>query len=210
MEIRHTFRRWSGLSPSRFFSAQRTIGSRRGCSNATRAFTLVEVLVGLVIFAMAAVVLGSSYLNVLNSYQAVSRGMQVNEDFAFARQLVLREPDRQKLEQGGEFESAGGRRVKWSAEFASTLVPNVFNVAFSCELSDPTNTQPLKLTQQFTVLRPTWVIDTAERDKLKEEIKTRIYELQGKDGKNALQGATNAPQRTNPPQGTNAMPGKKA
>jgi general secretion pathway protein I len=133
-----------------------------------------------VIFAMAAVVLGSAYLNVLNSYQAVSRGVQVNEDFAFARQLVLRESDREKLEQGGEFESAGGRRLKWNVEITSTLVPNVFNVAFSCELADPTRTQPEKLTQQFTVLRPTWVIDTAERDKLKADIKTRIYELQGK------------------------------
>jgi hypothetical protein len=129
---------------------------------------------------MAVVVLGSSYLNVLIGYETVARGTQVNEDFAFARQLVLREPDREKLEQGGEFETAGGRRAAWSVEITSTTVPNVFNVAFTCELNDPTRTQPDKLTQTFTVLRPTWVIDTAERDQLKAEIKTRIYELQGK------------------------------
>ena len=145
-----------------------------------RAFTLVEVLVALVIFAMAAVILGSSYLNVLVSYETMSRGVQVNEDFAFARQLVLREPDRQKLEQGGEFETASGRRASWSVEITSTTVPNVFHVAFTCEIADPTRTEPQKKTQQFTVLRPTWVIDTAERDKLKADIKTRIYELQGK------------------------------
>jgi general secretion pathway protein I len=145
-----------------------------------RAFTLVEVLVALVIFAMAAVVLGSSYLNVLISYETVSRGVQVNEDFAFARELVLREPDRKKLEQGGEFETVNGRRANWSVEITSTTVPNVFNVAFTCEISDPTRTEPQKVTQQFTVLRPTWVIDTAERDQLKADIKTRIYELQGK------------------------------
>ena len=144
------------------------------------AFTLVEVLVALCIFAMAVVVLGSSYLNVLISYETVSRGVQINEDFAFARQLVLREPDRQKLEQGGEFETAGGRRASWSVEITSTSVPNVFNVAFTCEIADPARTEPDKTTQQFTVLRPTWVIDTAERDKLKSEMKTRIYELQGK------------------------------
>jgi hypothetical protein len=59
-------------------------------------------------------------------------------------------------------------------------MPNVFNVAFSCEISDPAQTQPTKLTQNFTVLRPTWAIDVAERDKLKADVKTRIYELQGK------------------------------
>ncbi len=134
----------------------------------------------LVIFAMAAVVLGSSYLNVLTSYEVVSRGMTVDQDFAFARELVLREPDREKLEQGGEFEGAGGRRVSWSVEIVSTTVPNVFTVAFQCELSDPARPLPEKRTQQFTLLRPTWVTDVAERDKLKEEMKTRIYERQGK------------------------------
>ena len=147
---------------------------------AIRAFTLVEVMVALCILAMAVVVLGSAYVNVLTGYEVLRRGTQVNEDFAFARQLVLREPDRQKLEQGGEFESAGGQRAKWSVEITSTSVPNVFNVAFTSEISDPSRTEPTKLTQQFTVLRPTWVIDTAERDKLKADFKTRIYELQGK------------------------------
>ena len=65
--------------------------------SARRGFTLLEVLVALVVFAMAAVVLGSSYLNVLNTYEVAARGMTVNEDFAFARDLVLREPNRKRL-----------------------------------------------------------------------------------------------------------------
>ena len=156
------------------------IGEMRIAPSRRRGFTLVEVLVALCVFAMAAVVLGASYLNILTSYEVVSRGVVINEDFAFARQIVLREPDRQKLEQGGEFETAGNRRAKWSVEIASTTMPDVFNVAFTCEISDPARTEPEKLTQTFTLLRPTWVIDTAERDKLKADVKTRILELQGK------------------------------
>jgi hypothetical protein len=34
--------------------------------------------------------------------------------------------------------------------------------------------------QTFTVLRPTWVVDAAERDKLREDAKQRILDLQGK------------------------------
>ena len=165
--------------PTRFRVAPR---NRAGFLRAPRrsGFTLVEVLVALCVFAMAAVMLGASYLNVLNTYEVLARGMKVNEDFAFARGLVLREPDRKKLEQGGEFETAGGQRAKWSVEITSTTIPNVFAVAFTCEISDPSRTEPDKLTQQFTVLRPTWVIDAAERDKLKADFKTRIYEAQGK------------------------------
>jgi prepilin-type N-terminal cleavage/methylation domain-containing protein len=37
------------------------------------AFTLLEVLIALAIFALAAVVLGATYVNALNAYEAVSR-----------------------------------------------------------------------------------------------------------------------------------------
>jgi general secretion pathway protein I len=144
------------------------------------AFTLLEVLVALAIFALGAVVLGSAYLNVLNSYEAVSRGRQVSEDFAFARHLVLTEPDRLKLEQGGEFETANGRRARWTVEIESTTLADLFKVAFTCEIPDPTRIEPDKQVQTFVLLRPTWSIDAMERSKLKEETKTRILELQGK------------------------------
>lgn len=145
-----------------------------------RAFTLLEVLVAMTIFAMAAVMLASAYLNVLTSYEVVGRGVQINEDFAFARQQVLNEPDRKKVEEGGEFETAGGRRARWSAEIESTAVADVYRVAFTCEVSDPASPEPVRQTQSFLVLRPTWVIDAAERSKLKEDAKTRILELQTK------------------------------
>ncbi len=132
------------------------------------------------LFAMAAVMLASAYLNVLNSYETAGRAAQLNEDFAFARQLVLNEPDRKKVEEGGEFVTAAGHRARWSVEIASTNVADVFRVAFTCEISDPARQEPDRMTQSFLVMRPTWVIDAAERGKLKEEAKTRILELQGK------------------------------
>ena len=124
--------------------------------------------------------LASAYLNILNSYEVVSRGVQINEDFAFARQQVLNEPDRKKVEEGGEFETAGGRRAKWSVEIESTAVADVYRVAFTCELTDPASTEPARQTQNFLLLRPTWVVDPAERSKLKEDAKTRILEIQTK------------------------------
>jgi prepilin-type N-terminal cleavage/methylation domain-containing protein len=145
-----------------------------------RGFTLIEVLVALSVFAMAVVVLGSAYLNVLIGYEAVQRGMQVDEDFAFARQQVLNEPDPKKLERGGEFETAAGQRARWQVEITSSPVPEVFQVAFTCEISDPARPEPDRQTRTFLLLRPTWVTDVAERDKLKEEMKTRILEEQGK------------------------------
>lgn len=145
-----------------------------------RGFTLMEVLVALCIFAMAAVVLGSAYLNVLTSYEVVSRGVQTNEDFAFARQMMLMESDPKKLEQGGDFETASGRQVHWTAEIESSTIADVYKVVFHCEIAAEGAGDPSKLTETFMVLRPTWVTDPGERGKLKEESKARIHELQGK------------------------------
>ena len=144
------------------------------------AFTLIEVLVALSIFTLSAIVLGGTYLNVLNSYDVVSRGVATSEDVAFARAQVLLEPDRTKLEKGGEFDTAGGRHARWSVEITSTGTADLFSVAFTCEIADPARPEPDKTTQTFLLLRPTWSIDAAERSKLKETAKTRILELQGK------------------------------
>ena len=148
-----------------------------------RGFTLIEVLVALTIFALCAIVLGGAYMNILVSYATVSRGEQINEDVAYARSLVLTEADRTKLEQGGEFDTAGGRHVRWSVDIASTTTADLFTVTFTCEIPDPDQSESQKRVQTFTLLRPTWSIDPAERTKLRQDAKTRIYELQGKVAK---------------------------
>jgi general secretion pathway protein I len=143
------------------------------------AFTLLEVLVALMIFALTAVVLGSAYVNVLYSYQVAARANQTHEDVAFARSQLLAEPDRKVVEEGGDFESTNNRRVKWTATIASTSINDLFTVTFVCEIADPAKAEPDKITETFTVLRPTWS-DPAERGQLLIDIKARIAEIQGK------------------------------
>jgi hypothetical protein len=98
----------------------------------------------------------------------------------FARSLVITQPDITKLEDGGEFDGANGRRVKWSAEITPTTTTDVFTVVFTCEIADPAQPQPEKTVQTFSLLRPTWSIDPAARSLLRQDAKNRIYELQGK------------------------------
>ncbi len=169
--------------PAQFFGVAPLSQFSPTARRRTRAFTLIEVLVALSIFALAVVVLGSSYLNVLNSYEAVSRGVQTGEDFVFARQLVLNQPDRDKVEEGGEFDTASGHRARWTAIIESTNVADLFAVTFTCEISDPVRPEPDRVVQKFRVLRPTWSKDLAERSKLREEAKTRILEMQGQQKK---------------------------
>ena len=161
-----------------------------GRSVSAGGFSLLEVLVALTIFAMSAIILGSAYVNVLNSYAVAGRFAKTSEDLAFARSLVATQPDITKLESGGEFEGASGRRVKWSAEITPTTTADLFTVVFTCEISDPAQPQPEKVVQTFMLLRPTWSIDAAARSKLREDAKARIFEIQGKAAGGG--GATNS------------------
>jgi general secretion pathway protein I len=146
------------------------------------AFTLLEVLVALAIFALSAIVLGSAYLNIITSYDVVARNAAVSEDVAFARRQVMTEADRTKLEKGGEFDSANGRRVRWTVDIAPTTMPDLFTVTFNVEIDDPGKTESSKTTETITVLRPTWATDTfvADNEKLRAEVRERIQEIQQK------------------------------
>lgn len=149
-----------------------------------RGFTVLEVLVALAIFAFASMVLSSAYINILNGYELATRGLAADADIAFARSIVLTEPDRKKLEEGGDFETSDGRRLQWSVEIEMTSTADLYQVTFTCDISGGTGAaaaRPEQVVQRFTVLRPTWTIEPAERDKLREEAKTRILELQARD-----------------------------
>lgn len=145
-----------------------------------RGFTLLEVLIALVIFALAAVVMGAAYVNVLFAYESVSRGNQAMEDVRFARAQLLAEPDREKALEGGDFEGSGGTRVRWTAAIEQTTTADLFRVEFTCEIAEAAN-QPSRppIKETFFLLRPTWSqgLDTGQ---MRQEAKERILEMRPK------------------------------
>jgi general secretion pathway protein I len=138
-----------------------------------RGFTLIEVLVALAIFALAAVVLGGAYVNVLTSYDAVSRRQEHEQDLRLVRALVLAEPDRKIVEEGGTLTLPGNRTAAWTAQLEETTVADLFRVAFRCEIRDSGSGAPWEREEVFLLLRPTWS-DPAERDRLRQESLKRL------------------------------------
>jgi general secretion pathway protein I len=144
-----------------------------------RGFTLLEVLAALMIFAVAAVVFGASYLNVLNSYEAATRTNAYEDDVAFARSQLLTVSDLVKAQAGEEFDD-GDRHVKWTADIEPTDTPDLFTVAFTCAVSAPDSSGgPRTATESFMLLRPTWSDPTA-RTTLQQNAANRIAQAQGK------------------------------
>lgn len=142
-----------------------------------RGFTMMEVLIALTIFVGAAVMLGATYLNILNAYAQIEHEGDYRNEIKFARAVLLAEPDFDTAEKGGEFEAANGRRVSWKATIEPTNTADLFKVNFECEINGAELKQAQRTTESFRLLRPTWS-KGEDRDKLRADARTRILKLQ--------------------------------
>jgi general secretion pathway protein I len=147
--------------------------------NSKIGFTLLEVLVALAIFALAAVVLGGTYVNALNAYEMAARRNEYTEDLRFVRAALLTEPDRDKAAAGGDLDLGNEKRAHWTADIAPTGTVDLFAVTWRCDITDPARREPYRSTQALLLLRPTWS-DPVERSKLLDQAKERILKFQGR------------------------------
>lgn len=138
----------------------------------TGGLTLLEVLISLAIFAVAAVALGAAYVNTLGAQRAATTMNRENGNWRIARTLVSTEPNRLKAERGGELQLAGDRRLKWEARIEPTMLADLFQVTLRCRLLDAGKESAHEFSETFLLLRPTWS-EPAERERLRNEAKER-------------------------------------
>ena len=140
----------------------------------SRGFTLIEVLVSLAIFALAAVVLSAAYLNVLGGYRAAGAAQQADEEWKNLRAVVLAESDREKVEEGGRLELSGDRPMTWTAKLEPTEVADLFRLTLTAEVPGGTGgAAGWQRSQVLHLLRPAWS-DPAQRDQLREKSRQRL------------------------------------
>ncbi len=142
-----------------------------------RGFTILEVLVALTVFVGSAVLLGSTYLNVLNGYAQIDSQGDYLDDVKYARAMLLAETDFDAVEKGMDFETVNGRRVSWKASIESTEMADLFTVNFECQIDGMDLKNSVRINETFRLLRPTWS-KPDERDKLRAATRTRIEQLQ--------------------------------
>jgi len=144
----------------------------------SRGFTLIEVLVSLAIFALAAVVLSVAYLNIIGSYRAMGGRQQAEEDWKWLRSVVLVEPDREIVEQGGRLSLPDGRQVNWSAKIESAGVADLFRLTLEAEAAGAGGREGWNRREAVQLLRPAWS-DPTERDRLRDRTRQRIAREEG-------------------------------
>ena len=148
----------------------------------TRGFSLLEVLVALGIFALAAAV----FIQAVDGGMFAIEATRLQEQRTDLHRLMLRTianlQDREEVEDGGDFTDPDNERVRWQAAIEETDVLDLFRLTVTIE--DPalgfTFGDDEPVTYEFYVLRPSWS-EEPERTSLLED-KRRQIEMDRPDG----------------------------
>ncbi|MEY3852224.1 MAG: hypothetical protein RI910_1204 [Verrucomicrobiota bacterium] len=143
-----------------------------------RAFTLIEVLVSLAIFAVAAVSLGAAYSNVLLSRIAMKQDEQRLDDRSRCRAALLETPGFEDVEAGGEIHLPGGRTARWQGKIEATAVSDLFAVQLTAEIEAADGGEAEEFAETRMLLRPTWSIPS-DRQKIRDDARQRLEKERG-------------------------------
>lgn len=139
-----------------------------------RGFTLVEVLVSLAIFGLAAVALASAYTNVLLARQAMRRLDIEDDGFTRSRAALLETVGLEDAKQGGEIDLPNDQKATWRCDIEPTSVSDLFSVTLEVESTSSTSADNgTKRAETFYLLRPSWSL-SSDRSKLLAAARERL------------------------------------
>jgi general secretion pathway protein I len=146
-----------------------------------RAFSLIEVLVALAIFALAAVGLGAAYTNVLLGRQALKQYDVGAEDLARCRAALLETVNYDDIEVGGDIYLPDDRMARWQGKVEPTEVSDLFTVTLSAEIQKETGGEFIQMREETRLLlRPTWST-ASDRKVIRDAAKARLLQERGYD-----------------------------
>ncbi len=147
---------------------------------ANAGFSLIEVVVAVALFAMAATVLMSSFVNALFARERSQSNDVRDADIRAVRMQLLLEPNLDDAEDGGQYETLNNGEARWRAEIEPTKVVDLFRVEFFIEFPQPQEEQAADYHETLYLLRPTWS-ESDERATLLEDKKQALLDSRGFD-----------------------------
>jgi general secretion pathway protein I len=141
----------------------------------SKAFSLIEVVVALALFSMAAVVLSSSFVNALLAREKGRSNDIRDADIRAVRMQLLLEPNLEDAEDGEQLETLSNGEASWSAMIEPTDVVDLFQVQLFIEFLEPQEDQAPTYQETLYLLRPTWS-ESGDRSDLLEDKKKALMD----------------------------------
>ena len=128
-------------------------------------FTVIELLVAMGVFAMAAVFFTQAFVNTLAALDRREAQPVRTQAVQFVRSTVILEADLETFLDGGEIETLDAGTAFWNALVEPTEIPYLHEVKLTFEFSGTDQLPGWTHEETLHLLRPTWAekLDTDER-----------------------------------------------
>ena len=140
-----------------------------------KAFTLIEVLISLALFALASNIIASAFINALLARE--SNPSITYKDIATqtARRQLLLEPNLEDAMDGARIETLEIGEVVWTSEILPTDIVDLFECQLVIEFLDVDSEMASTYNETLFLLRPTWSVSD-ERSSLLQDKKDTLIE----------------------------------
>tara|TARA_B100000965_G_scaffold347668_1_gene319868 strand:- start:683 stop:1123 length:441 start_codon:yes stop_codon:yes gene_type:complete len=136
------------------------------------AFSLVEVLLALTLFAIAVTALSRSCFYALSSQEALKKNPSLDQDFRFVRQHMLGLEKQEDVEEGGTLETLNSGEATWSVSVETTDILDLFKAALTVEFPSADDNKGITREETLYLLRPQWT-SPVDRSNLLQEKKNK-------------------------------------
>lgn len=143
---------------------------------------LIEVLIALALFGMAAVFLVDGISVASRTMRLMKDTREMEQDLLWARSQIFKEHRYEKIEDGGEIKALTIGEITWETEIEMTEVVDLYSVVLTMEYegNDEIGIEPGERISKMFLLRPGWANESdfaTERSRLLEDKKDKIREM---------------------------------
>ena len=145
-----------------------------------KAFTLVECVVALALFAVVAVVLGQTCFNCLNSVNSLAKDPSRDALRDYLRSKILAAEDLGEIQTGLDVYGPDGKTITIIGDAAATRIVDLFRLDVSCV--------EIGYSDVFYLVRPSWYGQLTKASVDRDEIlDDRKYEIEDARRRSAWQ-----------------------
>ena len=143
---------------------------------------LIEVLIALAVFGMAAVFLVDGISVASRTMRLMKDTREMEQDLLWARSQIFKEHRYEEIEDGGEVKALTIGEITWETEIKMTEVVDLYSVVLTMEYegNDEIGIEPGERISKMFLLRPGWANESdfaTERSRLLEDKRDKIREM---------------------------------
>lgn len=143
---------------------------------------LIEVLIALALFGMAAVFLVDGISVASRTMRLMKDTREMEQDLLWARSQIFKEHRYEEIEDGGEIKALTIGEITWETEIEMTEVVDLYSVVLTMEYegNDEIGIEPGERISKMFLLRPGWANESdfaTERSRLLEDKRDKIREM---------------------------------